>query len=176
MVWSVRDDREFAIFREIESASDRVTAIVAAAFIEERLRDAISARLLRDPKGLKNLFDPDGALGNYETRVKMGYMLGIYVKETRDNLEAIGKIRNRFAHRTHITDFNHKELEPFFKQITLPDRLLKENAEHPDTGARALRPGASKRARFLTTIQMLLSYFLPHEYREHLPAYFGPRF
>jgi hypothetical protein len=123
MVWSIRQPHELEMWQEIEAASDRITAIVSAAFIEERLADAIKNRLLHDTKQLKNFFDPDGAMGTYDAKVALGYLLNIYIDETRRNLDAVGKIRNRFAHRPRIVNFDHKELEPFFKAITLPDRL-----------------------------------------------------
>jgi hypothetical protein len=119
-MWSIRNQYDVEVWQEIEATSDRIMAIVSAAFIEERLADAIKLRLLRDPKQLKKLFDPDGALGAYEAKVALGYLLNIYVDETRRNLMAIGSIRNRFAHRSRIAIFDHKDLEPFFKEITLP--------------------------------------------------------
>jgi hypothetical protein len=178
-VWSIRNDDEIQIWREIEATSDRVTAIVSAAFIEERVRDAISSRLLRDSKRVKKLFDPDGPIGTYDAKVLLGYLIGIYVDETRKNLEAIGKMRNRFAHRPRIAKFDDRDLDPFFKEITLPERLLGDPSTdhyHLVGTLTPLKPDAPKRQRFLTTIQMLLAYLLPHIYQEGIPPHYQPPF
>jgi hypothetical protein len=171
---SIRNQQDVEVWREIEAASDRVLAIVSATFIEERLADAIKNRLLRDPNQLKKFFAPSGALGTYEAKVALGYLLSIYVNETRRNLIAVGQIRNRFAHRTRVAAFEHKELEPFFKDITLPDRI---GSDLPADSWRnvvvryivPLKKGAPKRQRFLTTAQMLLAYLQPQIYEDAMP-------
>jgi hypothetical protein len=136
-------------------------------------------RLLRDSKRVKKLFDPDGPIGTYDAKVLLGYLIGIYVDETRKNLEAIGKIRNRFAHRPRIAKFDDRDLDPFFKEITLPGRLLGDPStdyHHLVGTLTPLKPDAPKRQRFLTTIQMLLAYLLPHIYQEGIPPHYQPPF
>jgi hypothetical protein len=134
---------------------------------------------LRDAKAIKKLFAPDGAMGTYDAKVTLGYLLNLYVDETKRNLEAIGSIRNRFAHRARISSFDHKDLETFFKAITLPDRLRGDPSTdyYHLVGTQApISSGAPKRLRYLTTIQMLLAYLLPHVYQDNVPPYYGPPF
>jgi hypothetical protein len=118
-------------------------------------------------------------MGTYDAKVVLGYLLSIYTDETRKNLEAVGSIRNRFAHRPQIASFDHKELEPFFKKITLPNRLHDNQSTHhyhPIGMMAPISSSASKRLRFLTTSQMLLAYIFPHVYHGITSIDYGPPF
>ena len=107
MVSSVRDasssvmaDRAITeIYAEIQGSSDRATAIVSTAFIEDRLQRAICRRLVDDERTIKKIIAPNGALSGFDNKIQLGYLLGVYIKDTRDNIMIVGQIRNKFAHR-----------------------------------------------------------------------------
>jgi len=87
------------IYAEIQGSSDRATAIVSTAFIEDRLQRAICRRLVDDERTIKKIIAPNGALSGFDNKIQLGYLLGVYIKDTRDNIMIVGQIRNKFAHR-----------------------------------------------------------------------------
>jgi hypothetical protein len=96
-----RDVRE-----EIDLGSPRATAIVGAAFVEDHLQRLIQARLVDDQKVVDNIFGPNSALGTFSAKINVGYLMGLYSKETYRELDCIRTIRNDFAHELHINDFS----------------------------------------------------------------------
>jgi hypothetical protein len=162
-------------YQEIEHASDRVCAIVTAAWLEGRLQRALSWRLADPAYQKKNVFD--GMLGAYAPKVRLGYLIGVYSEEAHENLLAIGSIRNRFAHRTDIRSFAHRELASFFKKITIYQRLI--NMGSPEL--RGLFPDplpdhADERARFIASARTLEGYLLLDPF-DHAPVMaHAPRF
>src|SRR5438477_1653132 len=81
-------------FHELKESADRVTAIVGCAILDNELRDAIQRRLLQDEKALKKFFDDrDGPGHETLAKIQLGYLLGIFDGELRENLQAIGSIR-----------------------------------------------------------------------------------
>ncbi|HEX3443097.1 MAG TPA: hypothetical protein VHS80_00150 [Chthoniobacterales bacterium] len=163
-------------YQEIERSSDRVCAIVAAAWLETRLRHAIDWRLLHDLSEKKKVFDPNGMLGTYERKVSLGYLLGIFRREAKDNFLAIGSIRNRFAHRTYIRCFEHRELDSFFKKITFYKRLKEADTKLQLVLPAPIPENAGCRARFIASA-MALDAFLVLDPFDHSPiTSYEPRF
>lgn len=116
-------------------------------------------------------------LAAYEPKVELGYLIGVYSEEARDNFLAIGNIRNRFAHRTNIRRFAHRELDPFFKKVTIHRRLRNMGSGvlrglFPDP----LPDHADQRARFITSARTLEGYLLLDPF-DHAPVMAqAPRF
>jgi hypothetical protein len=105
MTWVIHDITEQAVIEEIERQTDRGAALVASAFIENRLRIAIEMRL--DPKARQSpLFRVNGALSSFSAKIDMGHALHLYPKTVRDLLNEIRDIRNKFAHRQEPLKFD----------------------------------------------------------------------
>src|ERR1051325_738817 len=148
-------------YEEIDHSSDRVCAIVTAAMLEGRIQGALSWRLPDPEYQKKKLFTVDGLLGPYDAKVNMGYALGIFGAEARENLFAIGSIRNRFAHRTYIRDFEHAELDTFFKKLTIYKRLEGMDKKYTDFVFPDPIPNhARHRERFRAAARTLDAYFV----------------
>jgi len=94
---------EFAQLFKYEEKNDRALAIVGAAFLDTLLEHILISFLVDDPKEVAELLRPDQPLGTYGSRVRAAYCLGLINKAIRDDLRAIGKIRNRFAHDLHVS-------------------------------------------------------------------------
>jgi hypothetical protein len=62
-----------AVIKEIETSSDRTTAIVAVAFIEDQLTTALRRRLHQDEKVLGDMFRETGPLGAFGTKINLAY-------------------------------------------------------------------------------------------------------
>jgi hypothetical protein len=167
MVSSVRDasssvmaDRAITeIYAEIQGSSDRATAIVSTAFIEDRLQRAICRRLVDDERTIKKITAPNGALSGFDNKLQLGYLLGVYIKDTRDNIMIVGQIRNKFAHRTTIKSFDDFALGRLFDRFTLHKRIVPPEDPLSIMVVDALSPTSTKRDIFLHIVHRLLGYF-----------------
>jgi hypothetical protein len=91
------------VIHEIVGGSDRVAAIVGGSLVEEMLTRALRAFLRQDAVALKEAFDFNGPLGTFSAKISMGYVLGLYGKEVRRDLDLLRKVRNDFAHQLSAT-------------------------------------------------------------------------
>lgn len=110
MVWTIQDESDEAILREIMQQTDRGAALIAVAYLEERLTDAIKARLIRDEKLEGRFFKGAGPLASFSAKIDLGFMLGIYENDIQRILHTLRRIRNEFAHRTEPLDFSAQRI------------------------------------------------------------------
>jgi DNA-binding MltR family transcriptional regulator len=89
---------EFSQLFKHEEKNDRGLVIVGAAFLDTLLEHILISFLVDDPKEVAELLRYDGPLGTYGSRTRAAYCLGLISKTIRDDLQLVGKIRNRFAH------------------------------------------------------------------------------
>ena len=105
--------REF--FEQLIRSDDRSLAIAATAAIEQTLIRLLQKFLIPlDDKGLAETFyDQDGLLATFSRQIKMAYLLGLFPKKLRDDLDNIRRLRNVFAHWA----FELKFTEPLVAEI-----------------------------------------------------------
>jgi hypothetical protein len=161
-------------FQEIENGSDRACAITACALIDDRIEISITARLANDPMAVSKFFDLDSGI-TAEAKIILAYLTGVYTDETRKNLIAMSRMRNKFAHRMDIRDFDHAEFHDLFKMITIPKVLTKDSRWVRGGDFDALTPETSKRGRFISTAKLLI-HWLVEDIEDRPPPVFTPRF
>ncbi len=96
--------------REVEllNESDRGCVLVGAAMLEQSLEGLFQHVFKNNeiPKKVQSsLFDFNGALSNFSSKIKLAYSLGFISKRLYEDLETVRKIRNGFAHSTKRVDF-----------------------------------------------------------------------
>jgi hypothetical protein len=102
-----------AIFRfrtTLSNETDRGSALMAAAFLDDRLKALIESRLVNDAKIVKRGFDFNGPLGTFSSRIDFAYLLGLIPKNARLDLHKLRAIRNAFAHESGPLDFNDQAI------------------------------------------------------------------
>jgi hypothetical protein len=87
-----------SIFAELNHASDRAAGIVGAVLVEESLTNLIRSRLNRDEEIMTELLHSSAPLGAFSTKIKVGFLLGLYSADARKELTTIKDIRNQYAH------------------------------------------------------------------------------
>ena len=104
MLWSLKSRQEI---EEVETlgSNDATIAIMAATVIDDRLALVIRSRLRNDQKIARDLFGIGGPIGDFGTKIKLGYMLGIYSKLGYEELDTVRRVRNEFAHQVRSADF-----------------------------------------------------------------------
>jgi hypothetical protein len=151
---------------EIRSETDRGAAILAAAYLDDRLREAISARFYNRGRTAAELLGPNGYLGQYAAKCKIAYCLGLYGKTILSDLTIIGKIRNLFAHSKQLLQFTDPNI------TDLCDKLDDEC----DGMRFDVNPENPPRNRYLNSVQQIGLILLGETTRNDQPKLLPPRF
>lgn len=119
---------------EFSGASDRAASIVAAAVLDDTLRELLEVALVPErPSGL-DPFSPGQELGSFMSRVKMAFLLGLIDDSERKRLALIAKIRNEFAHLAQDMNFGSPRVADRCRELSpplglVPPRLVPEELE-----------------------------------------------
>jgi mannitol operon repressor len=95
---------------EFQKESDRATAILGAALLDEKLLQLLTAFLINDKKEVDLLLDVEQPVGSFGARIRMVYCLGLLTRRAFDILIVIKRIRNAFAHQLHGLSFADPEI------------------------------------------------------------------
>jgi len=103
-------DEVWAYFKELEGESPRAAAVLAVASIEHQLGRLIRGKFPKiSDKLWKEIAGPGFTpLGSFKARITMAHAFGFYGPTTRQTLETVAVIRNKFAHQTEVRDFDHQ--------------------------------------------------------------------
>ena len=106
----VPGDRE-AVLAEMKDDNDRAFVILTASLTETVLTRAIKNKLPNlDNVTEAELFGVDRPLGTYSSKIKLGYAVGLYGRQTKAHLERVREIRNACAHSRKPISFATPEL------------------------------------------------------------------
>jgi DNA-binding MltR family transcriptional regulator len=122
--WYVEGEEEIAAVHELEGASDRSSAIVAASFIETRLEHIIRARLAHEPSVIDGLLRVSGPLGNLSTKVDLALLIGVISKEAHKDLVVIKNVRNEFAHKLASKSFDMQRIKDLCSNLKLIETMI----------------------------------------------------
>lgn len=159
MAWAVFSDAHLrAIGEMIQSGSERITAIVGAALLDDTLRGTLAERFRDDKDIAKKLLKVNGPFGNLGPKIDILYMLKAFEKPTWDTLNGIAEVRNFFAHNLDASfDSKHENMVNALKRLVLnenrthyPHHLFRRDTKHP------LEPIRSNRDRFIVNLQLCL--------------------
>ena len=160
---------------ELEKGPPRASAIVGGAILDDWLRKAIEGRLLQgEPGTLKAMFKPEGELSGFEAKVRLAFMLGMFTKETRDNLVALNSIRNRFAHRIEVSSYDHRDLAPFIDKLTIAHRRHEVGDIFGGVHPEPLAKSASNQEKVIFVLRRLLSYLALVNWQQPSPDFGEP--
>ena len=106
---------------ELQGISERASAIVSGAMLEDILGHLLLNRLVDDEGVAQDLlFNAYGPLGTFSARINMAYMLGLIGKQEQRELNLVKRIRNEFAHETDAS-FNDEAITNRCRELKLPD-------------------------------------------------------
>lgn len=110
----------FALRADLAEESDRAAVIIAAAKLDNELRDLIVSRLVPSPTSDDELVDGDRPLGTFSARIKMAFRLGLIDAEVARSLDLVRRIRNQFAHEARSSSLSSAEHEQRVKELARP--------------------------------------------------------
>lgn len=107
-----------------ESQIDRSVAITSSSWVEDALESTIKSRLRPlNSTELDQLFSFDRPLGNFGSKIRFAYALGLYDKGIRNSLEIIREIRNAFAHGRKFITFNDEQIIKKTSKLKIPESI-----------------------------------------------------
>ncbi|MFJ3059028.1 hypothetical protein [Herbaspirillum sp. NPDC087042] len=134
--------RDIINFRtSLSKETDRGAALMAAAFLDERLMCLLRNRLVNDKKMSKVMFDFNGPLGTFSSRINFCYLLGLLPKNVHRELHIVRSIRNKFAHRADFMDFEDPSTKSLCNSLIF----------------HGVKPAASAGSKFRRTVMGLLT-------------------
>ena len=140
------------------STSDRATAVLFGAFVDDHLgrllRSIMRADLNSDDA--RRLFDPEGPFGSFSSRILGAYALKLIGPTTRADLDLIRLIRNAFAHSKMPFGFNTPQARAacdHLKIVDLPGSNMPFGYLNcvPDAGLNAALDKTDPKTRFIST-------------------------
>ncbi|HHF3077038.1 MltR family transcriptional regulator [Vibrio diabolicus] len=82
----------------IKGESDRGAVLIAAAMVELELENLLKAKLVDTDKKKDPIFEHNGPLGNFSSKIEMAYRLGLITQKQNLMFNTFRKLRNQFAH------------------------------------------------------------------------------
>lgn len=146
----IRELSEF--LSEFNKESDRGSALTAAAVLDERLEEILSAYFADVPAKQELLSGYNAPLGTLASRTSVAYALGLIQENEYNEINIIRKIRNEFGHKWKSIDFKSGKIASLCSQL-------------PWLGPKELEAGSTSRARFNFVVAILLTDLL---WRVHL--------
>jgi len=128
-------DETQKVFDVLNEGTDLARVVLGAAFLDAGMEVVLRERFLKGSKTTDSLLKPTGPLGSYIARARLLYCLGLVSKETHQDLETIGTIRNMVAHNhLHVTfeDGDIQELCKKLKWWELPSSISENIAGSND--------------------------------------------
>lgn len=122
-------ERITSVTEEFKSSTDRATAIVAGAFLDDILGSVLQAFMLIDPGSDTALFANNGPLSTFSAKITLAYRLGIISEGERSDLETVRKIRNRFAHEVNLNSFSDQSTRDLCRNLETPIQMLSLDKE-----------------------------------------------
>lgn len=153
--WLENKQEEIAFY---EHDSHRAVAIAWAAIVENRLTAALKGAMRDNKKISDELFAPNGALGSFGVKIRLAYMLGIIHDDVMNDLSMVNKIRNEFAHKVEIIDFDMQPIRDYLNNLNVIKvhvELLKRLKEEQEDVFILQNELAENRSRYHLTIRFL---------------------
>jgi DNA-binding MltR family transcriptional regulator len=96
--------REMVLIQELEQQSDRGTAIIGLAWVEEALHAAVVSYLVDDKSARDRLFRQSGPISTLSAKIDLARLLGMCTATIASDLHILRGIRNEFAHSVMAAD------------------------------------------------------------------------
>jgi hypothetical protein len=108
---------------EVYQTGDRTTAVMLGAMLDSSLERLLATLLRSDlnSSDRSKIFEFEGALGSFSSRIVMAYALKLIGPKSRADLDLIRLLRNEFAHSRKSFDFNTPEVKVVCDKLQIPD-------------------------------------------------------
>jgi hypothetical protein len=162
-----RADPDFSHLEALEqelyaSGSDRATAVMYGSFLEVNLERLLSMHMRPDlnSRDRRQLFEFEGAVGTFSSKIVVAYALRLIGSITRADLDLIRFLRNEFAHSRIPFRFTTPEVRAVcdrFQIIDLPGNFIPRGYLNrvPESELEAATDRTHPKTRFITECHSL---------------------
>ena len=136
-VWNTETEGELDAIRSLANESDRGVAIIAAAFLEGRLKQGIIAKFRYEEKIVKRFFNHDGPIAAFGPKIRLGFLMRLYGRQVFNELKIINKVRNEFAHiigDREALSFNSDRIVSLCNNLKIIEHYVRPSSESPPFG------------------------------------------
>jgi hypothetical protein len=109
----------------------------------------------RETKMVTELFRVGGPLGDFSTKINVGFLIGRFRRDTFCDLLAIKDMRNDSAHKLIYRDFTSQSMEGRAKNLKTPERYVAGEFTKIILSPSHPVPPNKPRDRFILTCQVL---------------------
>ncbi len=169
-------DDALAFEAEAYGFNDRARTIILGSVLESALEEFLRSKtrpsLNSDDRNA--LFDLSGPLGNFSSKILVGYAFNWYGPNTRHDMDLVRLMRNAFAHSQKNMDFEAPAVAAMCAQLRAPES---QGAKIPD-GYLMLLPSneieaaedtKNPRTRFIMTTHIVMERLLLNAYPTKIP-------
>jgi DNA-binding MltR family transcriptional regulator len=150
--------------------SDTICAVLVASWIDAALFALLAEFFISGTNNGKTMMNENGPFGMLKAKGDLAYCLGLISESARENVELIGKIRNKFAHRLHMK-FSTKEVSDLCDKLIIPQYQFGLMSLDPETQKQLLEGATTPRGKYTTVGRTLaISLFVAVSNARHLPV------
>jgi hypothetical protein len=118
------------IFAEFRNETDRAVVILAAAMLDEQLRELLAARLVPNTSGDDTFLDGDNApLSAFSSRINGCHRIGLISAMLARDMHLVRKVRNDFAHLPKICSFEEQSVKDRVTELKCSHGLYERSPE-----------------------------------------------
>jgi DNA-binding MltR family transcriptional regulator len=109
----------------LSDESDRACALMACAFLDESFRNWFES-IFVEAKEVEQLFDSNGPLCTFSSRIKVAFALGLLCEQHVRDLNLMRRIRNEFAHNASPLTFDEPSIANKCRELRSHIRSAKD--------------------------------------------------
>ena len=96
-------DDVWPFLKLLQEESDRGSVLISTGFLEQQLKDVLTAFMQEVPAKAYLLGGANAPLGTFSSRISACFTLGLITDDEHHDLNQLRRIRNAFAHDIHTT-------------------------------------------------------------------------
>lgn len=105
--------------KTLSDETDRGLALMAAAYIEDRLANLLRSFFVDDRAVVNPLFEFNGPFGTFSSKIDSAYALGLLPANVRRDIHLVRKIRNSFGHEWTPLSFSDEPIVSQCREFSL---------------------------------------------------------
>lgn len=151
------------LYDVLNNESDLGCVLIVASYIDHALASLLKRHFIESRAVDKLLESPRGSISSFASRCDLAYCLGLIPKSFYQNLETLGKIRNRFAHSYLPLGLADDNIAPLVSSLIPPtiQHTITVEADHAKhTGPASMSLVGSPRERFNVIVVLMFNSLL----------------